>query len=231
MHSRPSQTSCVRRNSSAPSTQSDTGPLLLFAICAGVNSCVIAADDVYVCCADLGHTHLTTKEPSMKSGLPRRIGVLSVVVVTLLVGSTVLAQGPLGATNNPLAQMSTKLDQILAKLSPAAPEPGPVRLATGLTTQSADQSRVVCIVTNLRSDPLVVTVKLLDGLGAVATQTLPSLSSGASSISGGANVTGFFRCEFSFVGFANNVRANAQVFSALGGLLSACPLLHLRHAE
>ena len=137
--------------------------------------------------------------------LSRRVGVLLVVVVTLLVGSSVFAQGPLG---DPFAQLSAKLDQILAKLSPAAPQPGPVTLRTGALL-IGEPGNVHCNLTNLTSNELSVTFKGINSTGFAVTNFTVPIDPGVTS-GFTASTPNPVRCDFSFVGFADDVRATLQ---------------------
>jgi hypothetical protein len=139
----------------------------------------------------------------MTSRLSLRIGILLVVVVTLLVGSSVFAQGPLGATSNPLTQVIAKLDQILAVLAPAKPEP--VTLRTGVLLKHPTNEQLVCSVLNAGTSTLSMTITSNDG-----SETF-SLSPGFFLSRSPAGLITIGICEFSFVGFAKDVRANAIV--------------------
>ena len=138
--------------------------------------------------------------------LSRRIGIVLGVVVALLVGSSVFAQGP-----NPLAQVGAKLDQILALLSPE--EPRPVTLTTGILVKNLNTEAMVCYATNAGSEPLVVSFKLRTHLGEVVSEATESIAPGQSGpfFPVGIANWGFYRCEFSFIGVPNDLRATGQL--------------------
>jgi len=141
----------------------------------------------------------------------RRVRVLLVVVVvTFLVGASVFAQdGQFGTSNNIFARMNAKLDQILANLSPAAPQPAPVTLSTGPLSMSQGDT-FECYLTNVSSTSLELTI---------AARGTTSFQHGPDAVAPGANTNlgtfaaGLRHCEFSFVGFATDVRAHATVDS------------------
>lgn len=157
----------------------------------------------------------------MTSRLPRRNGILLVVVVTLMVaGGSVFAQGgPLGATNNPFAQLSQKLDQILSALSAEA-EPQLITLHTGVLFKS-DADTPACSFLNVGTSELDVTYELRRG-STVVVQGSADVNPGTGFTALGTNApgsAGSHRCEFSFEGFADDVRASIQVLD--GGATAA----------
>jgi hypothetical protein len=145
----------------------------------------------------------------MKSRLLRRVGIL-VVVALMVVGSTVIAQGPFGSRDDPWAQIHTKLDTIIAALTNESqpPTPGQVRLFTGfLFTQGG--STVTCTLVNLAITPLTVRVRVHGPAPIIRRDEELTLDEGEG-LDIGASSGGFSRCEFSFIGFAEDVRANIQ---------------------
>ena len=159
----------------------------------------------------------------MTSRLSQRVGVLVVVVVTLLIGRSAFAQGggPFLAASNSFTQVMAKLDQILAALSPAAPQARSVTLNTGLLYKVISSDATFCVVTNLRTTPLTVTISMRTFGGPVGFATDPpiTLAPGGTGQIGSAGEPA--RCEFSFVGFADDVRASTQVVEAGTGHISA----------
>ena len=150
----------------------------------------------------------------MTSRLSRRIGIFLIVVVTLLIGSSVLAQGgPFGATSNPWAQVNAKLDRILNALS-AEPESQLITLHTGVLFKS-DADTPACSFLNVGTSELAVAFKMRRGSTVVVQGSAP-VNPGTGFTALGTNAdgsAGSHRCEFSFEGFPHDVRANIQVLS------------------
>lgn len=144
----------------------------------------------------------------MNSRLLRQVGIS--VMVTLTVSSVVLAQGgPFGSkSKDPWAEISQKLDQILAVLTPGTPTPGEVKLFTGFLFTSGG-STVTCTLVNLAATPLTVRVRVLGPPPIIRRDEQLTLDEGEG-LDIGASSGGFSRCEFSFIGFAEDVRANMQ---------------------
>jgi len=143
----------------------------------------------------------------MTSRLFRRIGIPLVVVVTFFVGRSAFAQS---GTTNPISQVIAKLDQILAVLSPTTP--GPVTLATSAVFVTGDDL-TICTIVNLGTSPLNVTFAIRNNLGAVLAQGTAEVPPGGGQLITTGNIAQSRRCEFSFDGLSNDVRANMQIFN------------------
>jgi hypothetical protein len=153
--------------------------------------------------------------------------LLSLVVVILLaVGSgTALAQGP----GNPFAKILTKLDQIISLVTPSTPQPGPITLSTGLLP-ARPTDLIYCTLANVGADPIPAPLTFAVWSGAASLggdirhEALPA-GQGTWGISSPPPVVGsdaqFFRCEFSFVGFASDLRATIAVIDSSGVLQGA----------
>ena len=145
----------------------------------------------------------------MTSKLRTRVGIL-VIVVASVIGTTVLAQGPFAPSGNPFNAILAKLDQIIAMLAPDTPAGGPVTLSTGIVGKNtADIAS--CHIANVSTDTIPnVRIMLLDRLGgSIGDQTFdvpPNESRRVDGID-----FNFVRCQFSFVGFENNVRATLAI--------------------
>jgi hypothetical protein len=145
----------------------------------------------------------------MRSRLSQRVGVL-VVVASLLVGTSVLAQSPFAPEGNPIAAVLAKLDQVIEMLAPPTPPAaGPVTLRTGPIIKAATD-RALCSVANVSTATIPsVEIRLLDFAGETVfgfTQDVPPGNTRAIVASAGFSGA-HVRCEFSFVGFADDVRA------------------------
>jgi hypothetical protein len=129
----------------------------------------------------------------------------------------VLAQGALGAVKDPFTQINVSLNQILDVISPD--EPQPVKLTTGLLGKGPNDF-VFCSLVNFGSSPFVVltnSIKMRDPLGGIVAQNSISLTlNPGQGFSSGTSGGTLLRCEFSFVGFANDVRATGQVQDGTG---------------
>ena len=69
----------------------------------------------------------------MGSRLSKRVGILVVVIASLLVGTSVLAQSPFAPAANPIDAVLAKLNEVIGILTaPLLPPPGsgPVVLST-----------------------------------------------------------------------------------------------------
>jgi len=138
--------------------------------------------------------------------------------VALIVGvfgmAAVGAQQKPGAINTtPIDGLVSKLDQILSLLSP--PAPGPVRLSTDSVLLGFTQG-LRCYATNVGTTPLSVEVNALDHLGKPVWDNGPfvfsELPAGATAgVYGGEG--GLKRCEFSFAGLPQQVRASATILT------------------
>jgi len=149
--------------------------------------------------------------------------LLSVVAI-LAVGSVpALAQGPF-APSNPFARILTKLDAIIRLVTPTTAEPGPLTLSTGyLFARPTDL--VYCTLANIGADPIPAPLNVIVWNSAVAFggSTLHEpLRAGQGTRDVASPVGGdLFRCAFSFVGSASDVRATINVIDSSGVLQGA----------
>ena len=125
-------------------------------------------------------------------------------VLLLLIGTTAVgAQG-----GGPFELVLTKLDAILAALSPA---PGPTVLSTGSMTVTFGDT-AWCFVTNVGTQPISVTSRVVDSAGIVLASTSDaSLQPGHMDGAGYDQEFCFCRCEFSIGGSSRDVRATMAV--------------------
>ena len=148
----------------------------------------------------------------MKTRLFKGMVILGFVVSSLVVGTMAFAQSPFAPPQIPFDAVLAKLDQIIDMLAPPdTPAPGPVTLSTGLV-RKGDLDTAYCVFTNLSAVtiPKVRTVML--GVNA------ETLSESALDVPPGRGFSVVFwdfssyaRCEFSFVGFADDVRATLVI--------------------
>ena len=143
----------------------------------------------------------------MTSRLCTRVGIL-VIVVASLIGTTVLAQAPFAPSGNPFDAVLAKLNEIIQMLSHDTPAPGPVTLSSGTVGKHPDDL-TSCHIANVSTATIPnVRITMLDRVGGtIGDQTvnvLPGESRRLESVSDGLS---FARCQFSFVGFADDVRA------------------------
>jgi hypothetical protein len=125
-------------------------------------------------------------------------------VLLLLIGTTaVRAQG-----GNPFDLILTKLDAILAALSPA---PDPAVLSTGSMTVTFGDT-AWCFATNVGTQPISVTSRVVDSAGTIlASVSDASLQPGHMNGAGYDQQFCFCRCEFSIGGSSRDVRATMAV--------------------
>jgi hypothetical protein len=149
----------------------------------------------------------------MTSRLRKHVGIL-VIVAAGLIGTTVLAQSPFAPAHNPFDAVLAKLDQILQVLDPDTPAAGPVTLSSGILSKHQDDF-ASCHVTNVSTTTIPnVRIVLLDRIGnTVADRTFDVLpgESRRLDFNDGLNFT---RCQFSYVGFAHDVRATQVIWDA-----------------
>ena len=143
----------------------------------------------------------------MTSRLCAGVGIL-VIVVAILIGTTVLAQGPFAPSGNPFDEVLTKLDRIIHMLGNNTPAAGPVTLSSGTVGKHQDDL-TSCHITNVSTATIPnVRIRMLDRVGGtvgdLTVDVLPGESRRLESVSDGLSFT---RCQFSFVGFADAVRA------------------------
>jgi hypothetical protein len=134
----------------------------------------------------------------------RRTGtVLVAAVLLLLIGTTtVRARG-----ENPFDLIQAKLDAILEAVSPA---PGPTVLSTGSMTVTVGDT-AWCFATNVGTEPISVTSRVVDSAGATLATTSASLPAGHMGGTGYDQNFCFCRCEFSIGGSPRDVRATMAV--------------------
>jgi hypothetical protein len=143
------------------------------------------------------------------------IAVVAIFVVTAVVART-QAQGP---PFNPFPLILEKLDTIIGLLTPTSPEAGPVTLYTGFLNPGPTDA-VYCEFANIGAQNIAgqVTLRRKSTTGATLGSTIDfdGVLAGQGIAGGGQILTEpqSFRCEISFVGFANNVRATAIVRAA-----------------
>ena len=144
----------------------------------------------------------------MRTRVTKRVGV--VVVASLLVGTSVLAQGPFAPSQNPIDAVLAKLNQIIEMLTPIAPPTaGPVTLSTALISQRLQEDLTNCILVNVGTVPITqVVIRAKNFVGATYYEiSSASIQPGRSEGFGIGGYSPSARCEFSFVGFAKDVRA------------------------
>ena len=131
-----------------------------------------------------------------------------IVGLSVLSAATLAGQGPFAPAQGPLDLILQKLVAIEQAVAP--PEPSAVILRTS-PIDIEGNTFVICNVANVSASLIEIEVTLLDAAGAVvSTQTLPMTPGRSQSI--GQNVVfGVARCEFTFTGFANDIRANMTV--------------------
>ena len=151
----------------------------------------------------------------MRRRLSKRVGILVVVIASLVVGTTVLAQGPFAPAANPIDAVLAKLDQIIEMLVPPdPPAAGPVVLSTGVVLHNPATNQLSCFLVNLGTDaiPEVVTWVVASSGSAIAVKHDHFVEPGKLAGFSASNlINGSVRCRFSFVGFASDVRATLGV--------------------
>ena len=90
----------------------------------------------------------------MRSRLSKRVGLPVVVIASLLVGTSVLAQTPFAPSQTPIDAILTKLNQIIGMLAPDTPAAGPVTLSTGLVIKTLPDT-ATCDFTNVSTVPIL----------------------------------------------------------------------------
>ena len=137
--------------------------------------------------------------------LIRRTGTaLSGGVFLLLIGTTAVR----AQSDSPFDLILTKLDEILAALSPVQ---GPAVLSTGSMTVTFGDT-AWCFVTNVGAQPISVTSSVVDSAGIVLASTSDAnLPPGQMGGTGYQEQFCFCRCEFSVSGSAHEVRATMAV--------------------
>ena len=135
--------------------------------------------------------------------------VFAVVGLSVVSAATLAGQGPFAPTKGPIDLILQKLDELAEAVASLAPPPEPS--AVTLRTSPIDiegNTFVICNVANVSVSAIEIKRTLLDAAGAVLlTQTLPVAPGRSQSI--GQNVVfGTVRCEFTFTGFADDIRAN-----------------------
>ena len=131
------------------------------------------------------------------------------VGLSFLSAATLAGQGPFAPASGPLNLILQKLDALQVAVASLAPPPEPSVIT--LRTSAIDiegNTFVICNVTNVSASTIEIKRTLLDAAGAVvSTQTLP-MAPGLSQSIGQNVVFGVARCEFTFTGFADDIRAN-----------------------
>lgn len=129
--------------------------------------------------------------------------VLLVGMVVVSTATVVSAQG-----GGPFNEILAKLDELLAVVSPAR---SMVTLSTSpLRVVSSDHA--LCNATNVSGTTLTVEIAQVDGSGETVFSLGDVLPPGTSTGFGaGSQPTTLMRCQFTFVGFADDVRANMTV--------------------
>jgi len=153
----------------------------------------------------------------------RMASVVVITVASLFVGGmgmvSLRAAGgtPFDAIMQSLNAMSTSLAAISNTLGVGTdPEPQEVKLSTGSVYVDAGQS-ASCVLQNGSDHEIEVGFRLVDIFGPIRvdeTLLIPSgvgMNFGAGPAYGPDPVEGFFRCEFTFTGFANDVRGTVNV--------------------
>ena len=143
----------------------------------------------------------------MRTRLSKSMIIPIIVVAGLLATRSVLAQGQ--SSENPLASILGKLDQIIDTLTPATP--GPVILSTGLALRHPGQV-AWCLYANVGANPLTVAISQRDrdGNETAGWSEVVQPGAGEGHATGGATST-VVRCEFSFEGVAGDIRAHLMI--------------------
>ena len=147
----------------------------------------------------------------------KRAGILVVVIASLLVGTSVLAQSPFAPSKNPIDAVLDKLDQVIEILTAPPPESGPVVVSTPLVSFGA-LDLGGCLVTNVGTETIArIDVRMVNAFGTVSSgfsRTDLNVQPGHSgTVAYGLVGGGHLRCEFSFDGTAAAVRAVLSVTS------------------
>ena len=133
--------------------------------------------------------------------------IFGVVGLSVVSAATLAGQCPFAPAQGPLDLILQKLVAIEGAVAPA--EPSGVTLRTSAIYINAGvDTFVMCNITNVSVSTIEIKRTLLDEAGAVvSTVTLP-LAPGLSQAQGHNFEQGMARCEFTFTGFADDVRAN-----------------------
>ena len=147
----------------------------------------------------------------------RRASVVVLIVASLFGMGVVSLRAagpggsPLDAVLESLAAISTSINAISNTLNP---EPAEVRLSTGLIRVAAGHI-VVCMLANVSDHGISVDARLVDTFEAATLAYLypntwpPGTGAGVGSFP--FTTTDYVRCEFTFTGFANEVRGTLNV--------------------
>jgi hypothetical protein len=153
----------------------------------------------------------------MRTRLSMRAGILVVVIASLLVGTSVLAQGPFAPSGTPFDAVLAKLDQIIEMLAPGTPAAGPVTLSTGLVIK-APPDTATCDLTNISTAPILgVRFMLIGHFGQTIVEETHDVGPGRTIRISHQDLTSGSsgRCVFSFVGSADNTRAHLVIYDAV----------------
>jgi hypothetical protein len=168
-------------------------------------------------------------QPQFKVRPFRRTRVVVVVLLSLFLTGTAVATlraqssnpfdaviGHLEALSRSVEAMSDTLNQFVGAVS--NPEPGPVMISTGLVRVAPGQT-IDCHVANVSSQRIFVTFRAIRKTG-LWTRSSANVEPGQGErlALAGVDVQGFYRCEFTFTGFANDVRGQLTVIGPGTGL-------------
>jgi len=152
-------------------------------------------------------SHLNPSTPTIrKSAL-----TFMVVGLSVLSAATLAGQGPFAPASGPLDLILQKLDALQAAVASLAPgpEPSEVTLRTSPVSVRLEVDTFVdCNVANVSASTIGVKITQLDQAGAVVTTQTVSVAAGRAVSSGHNADQGMRRCEFTFTGFVDDVRAN-----------------------
>jgi hypothetical protein len=143
----------------------------------------------------------------IKTRIVRNLSVVALVLagIVFLSVASLRAQGPFD-------NITTKLDAILDLLTD---EPRPVVLSTSLALIIPGQQRTACNAANLSDAPLATTFEAVDRDGVVFDTEVETVHPGHIGIlfpdQATADLPIEFRCQFSYVGAAAQVRAGMLV--------------------
>ena len=157
-----------------------------------------------------------------RSARLRKTALLLVVVgLSVLSAATLAGQSPFAPEQGPVDLILKKLDAILeAVAAPPPPEPSEVILHTSAATTPLD-TFVECVATNVstRTIEIVARRRLNNGNSDFSqTFTLQPRQTDGFGLTTSLAVHPHRRCEFTFTGFANEVRANMFVRSNATGI-------------
>jgi hypothetical protein len=161
--------------------------------------------------------------------LCRRASVVVLVVLSLSVTGAAVAtlhaqpSNPFDAVLRGLADISRSVQDISSTLKQLVgvvtnPEPGPVTISTGLVRVAPGQT-IDCHVANLSSQDIRVRFRAITNTGDwTLAEFIVEPGTGDRLAQTGIGIEGFYRCEFTFTGFANDVRG---VLSVIGPALAS----------